>query len=133
MTAKRLYRSGTGWCVWRWTFTPSGYLTRLFLLKTPWWTICLHFINGPDPELEMHDHPVTFLSVILWGGYTEIRSDGPHARRLYNFVRATDAHVIVHVLPRTVTLAFMGPKVREWGFHTADGWVGWRTYNEKYR
>jgi hypothetical protein len=22
----------------------------------------------------------------------------------------------------------MGPKVREWGFHTPDGWTFWRDY-----
>lgn len=129
----RLYKSGTGWCVWRWTFTPSAYITRLHLLKTPWFALMVHFINGPDPEPDMHDHPVSFLSCILRGGYTELRPSGVYSRRWFNFIRATDVHQILAVRPKTVTFCFVGPKVREWGFHTPDGWVYWRDYNVKYR
>lgn len=28
----------------------------------------------------------------------------------------------------TITLCFMGPKVREWGFFTCGGWVMWKDY-----
>src|SRR5262245_57492885 len=65
--ARRLYRSGTKWCVWRWTDVDSEYITRLHLIKTPWFAICLHWINKPDAEPYLHDHPVSFLSVILRG------------------------------------------------------------------
>lgn len=133
----RLYKSGTGWCVWRWTFTPSNYITRLHLLKTPWFALMVHFINGPDPEPDMHDHPVSFLSLILRGGYKERRQIGlriyRHKVRWFNFIRATDVHQIIRVSPHTITFCFVGPKVREWGFHTPQGWVYWRDYNAKYQ
>jgi hypothetical protein len=132
----RLYKSGTGWCVWRWTLTPSDYITRLHLLKTPWFALMVHFINGPDPEPDMHDHPVTFLSLILRGGYSEFRRESgctvPYVRRWWNFIRATDVHQIYAVRPGTVTFCVVGPKVRDWGFHTSTGWVYWRAYNKKY-
>lgn len=133
--AKREYKSGTGWCVWRWTFTPSGYITRLHLIKTPWCALMVHWINGPDPEPHLHDHPVSFLSFILSGGYTEIRNGTLVMRTLMNWIRgsASDTHRIVDVLPNTITLCFVGPKVREWGFHTEDGWIHWKDYNKKYR
>jgi hypothetical protein len=129
--------------VWRWTFTPSNYITRLHLLKTPWFALMVHFINGPDPEPDLHDHPVTFLSIILRGSYIERRQDTTvpnysdstfRIRRWFNFIRASinDRHRIVWVAPRTMTFCFVGPKVREWGFHTHDGWVYWREYNKKY-
>lgn len=129
----RLYKSGTGWCVWRWTFTPSNYITRLHLLKTPWFALMVHFINGPDPEPDMHDHPVTFLSIVLRGGYSELRPSGVFSRNWVNFIRATDIHQILVVKPHTVTFCFVGPKVRDWGFHTPTGWVYWKDYNVKYK
>ena len=136
---KREYKSGSRWALWRWTYTPSGYITRLHVLKTPWFAVCLHYLNEPDPEAVLHDHPVTFLSLILRGGYSELRYVASHdaifhrRHRWYNFIRATpdDRHTIVSVKPRTVTLALMGPKTREWGFHTRDGWVHWKTYNDR--
>ena len=31
----------------------------------------LHRLDGPDPGLDLHDHPWTFVSIVLRGGYTE--------------------------------------------------------------
>jgi hypothetical protein len=135
MTARsrREYKSGTRFCAWRWTYVPTDYIIRLHLVKTPWFALCLHWLNHPDPEPWLHDHPVTFLSLILRGGYSEIRYNGEYRRRWYNFIRANDAHTITHTDSNTLTFAFMGPKVRDWGYHTDKGWVYWKDYNrEKY-
>ena len=135
----RLYKSGTGWCVWRWTITDSEYITRLHIFKTLLNAVCLHWINKPDREPCLHDHPVTFFSIILRGGYTEERIvNGVYSQRThrwFNFIRASplDQHRIIHVRPNTLTLVFMGPKKREWGFHTPSGWVHWKDYYTKQR
>lgn len=139
---RRKYKSGTRWCFWRYTDVDSEYITRLHVVKTPWFAICLHWINKPDPEPYLHDHPVSFLSLILRGGYTERRAVGAeassnmhladlHEHRWWNFIRATptDRHRIVRVEPHTLTLCLMGPKTREWGFHTERGWVYWKDYH----
>lgn len=145
--SRREYKSGSRFALWRWTYTPSGYITRLHIFKTPWFAVCLHYLNEPDPEPYLHDHPVTFLSLILRGGYTEVREHrrmntdrlwkrAVIKRRRFNWIRASehDRHSIIAVKPHTVTLALMGPKTREWGFHTHDGWVHWKAYNDrKYR
>lgn len=114
----------------------SEYITRLHLVKTPWFAVCLHWIHKPDPEPHLHDHPVSFLSVVLCGGYDEVRRRQSqyrahmHRVRRFNVVHASyyDRHTIVTVKPHTLTLCFMGPKVREWGFHTTTGWVYWKDY-----
>ncbi len=132
----RPYKTGTNWCIWRWTTTDSEYILRLHIIKTPWFAICLHWINKPDAEPYLHDHPVSFLSIILRGAYIEDRRLLPAPTkygkvcRRYNFIHASpfDQHRIVWVAPRTLTLCFMGPKRREWGFHTPKGWVYWRDY-----
>ena len=33
--------------------------------------LLLHFLDGPDPGLDLHDHPWPFATLILRGGYTE--------------------------------------------------------------
>jgi hypothetical protein len=128
------------WCIWRWTFTPSGYITRLHLVKTPLGALMVHFINGPDPEPHLHDHPVTFLSFIVRGWYAEMRQKPGwyeprfEIRTIFNWIRAikNDRHKIIMVADKTVTFCLVGHKTREWGFHTPEGWVHWKDYNEKY-
>lgn len=141
----RKYVSGSRWALWRWTETDSGYLTRLHFWKTPWFAIDIHWINAPDPEPYLHDHPVTFFSIILRGGYLEIRKKGdqPHFKlvwhRWFNFIRASveDRHRIIAVKAKTITICLMGPKTREWGFHVPKTyrklwddhtWVHWKAY-----
>jgi hypothetical protein len=141
----RKYKSGTSWCVWRWTDVESEYILRLHVVKTPWCAVCLHWIRKPDKEPWLHDHPVSFFSFILRGGYTELRrtDEGkPYHKvnRWFNFVRGrhTDAHRIVLARSNTLTLCFMGPKTREWGFHVWEemcpegtatpGWIMWKDY-----
>jgi hypothetical protein len=134
----RKYSSGTLWCVWRWTeVDPEGgaetYLTRLHLFRVPWCSCMLHWIRRPDPQPDLHDHPVSFLSIVLTGSYDEEIPDGEHDRRTvrvkwWNFKRAIDRHRIVCLRGRLLTLVFAGPAVREWGFYTPDGWVPWREY-----
>lgn len=135
------YKSGTRWCFWRWSIVPSDYIRRLHIVKTPWFAICLHWINHPDPEPHLHDHPVTFLSIILRGWYVErfkdLRLDDRFRvewRRRTNFIRGDRdyRHKITRVSNGgCLTLCLMGPKRQEWGFHTPDGWVHWKAYNQK--
>lgn len=136
----RAYKSGTGWCAWRWTDVDSKYITRLHVVKTPWFAVCLHWINSPDVEPWLHDHPVSFLSCVLRGKYCELRAsgDGDVGHRVhtwFNIIRASkfDRHRIIFVRQNTLTLCFMGPKTREWGFHMPEGWVHWKEYYARLR
>lgn len=133
MFKNRHYKSGTGWCFWRWSFVPTGYITRFHFIKTPYFAVCLHWLNHPDPEPYLHDHPVSFLSLILHGWYKELRTTGFKLNRWYNYISATTAHSITEVGDNTLTLALMGPKVRDWGYHTDKGWIYWKEYNKRYK
>lgn len=133
----RKYAHGSRWALWRWTDVPSRFIVRLHLVMTPWFSLVLHWIKGPDPEPHLHDHPVSFVSLILWGAYTELRYQGPgRANRMvthnwFNRIQAGtwDRHRIVSVRPHTTTLCLMGPKRREWGYHLRSGrWMHYRDY-----
>lgn len=80
----------------------------------------------------MHDHPVSFLSIILSGGYLESREhlNMMYYHKWFNWIsgRKEWYHKIQAVEPNTVTICFMSRKLREWGFHTDKGWVYWRDY-----
>lgn len=103
----------------------------------------LHNIRTPDYDRHLHDHPWSFVSIVLMGGYTEIRPVGVEPafdgdrERTYRIERrpgdvarrlATDRHRIVEVLPDTWTLFITGPKRQWWGFYTEIGKVHWRAY-----
>ena len=114
---------------------PDGtpYLIRWRLIQTPFFSLYLHKMVSCDRDPYVHDHPWTFLSIILRGGYTEVRRDN-HTRELYrrrvhhiNFMRRDDAHYIEHIsrVP-TWTFLFVGKRRRTWGFYVPDGTVeGW--------
>ncbi len=39
-----------------------------------WFGVFLHRMDGPDPGLDFHDHPWSFASLVLRGGYVEERA-----------------------------------------------------------
>lgn len=149
---RRRYQSGMRWCLWRWTdvrLNGVSYLERLHILQTPWFAIMLHWIRTPDPQIDLHDHPVSFIAFVLRGEYDEwIKTNDFYksiawtngsgfvqriTRRWINFKWARDRHRITRVAPNTLTLVVCGPVVRSWGFHTPNGWVGWRDYEKAYK
>lgn len=136
-------KAGGGWRGWLqralgrsdiW-FGGSLYMRRWRCVNAPrWlggWGVRLHHIVRGDADRELHDHPFTFLSVVLWGGYLEYRERGP--ARLYRagsvlWRRAEALHRLELPGGSTWTLVFRGPVRRAWGFQTARGWVGWRDF-----
>ena len=115
--------------------------------------VFLHRMAAPDPGLDLHDHPWTFVTIPLWGGYVEHRCatrdaplaasiaewyDSPAARgypetRLPlrpRMMRLDECHRIVELRRRTAwTLVLAGPHRRPWGFYTPNGWVDETTYD----
>lgn len=120
----------------RWAFWPyrqfdlvratdgATYLTRWWIFACPWGGIALHRMTASDARPTLHDHPFSFVSVVLRGGYDEDRLDprtmkvAPHVVRRVNLVRAgIDAHSIRHLLRvPTWTLLLVGRHLRTWGF-----------------
>lgn len=102
------------------------YLSRLRIVQTPWCALYLHRMDTPDSRPTLHDHPWSFVSFVLRGGYVEQRLnlktravERKHRRRL-NVMRRDDAHYIER-LDRTPTwtLLFVGARRRTWGYWRA--------------
>lgn len=108
---------------------PSGtYMTRLTLLRIPGLQVMLHWLRQPDHARDPHDHPWSFASIVLRGGYVEDRIELDHGERWeigrktrkirwLNFCDSRTPHRIVWVEPRTLTLVITGGKRKSWGFY----------------
>lgn len=130
------------WAFWRWCDIRTNgeiYLTRLTLLKTPWFGLKLHWIRKPDPDRDLHDHPWWFASLVLRGGYDELVNEYPwdtsmtkrKAVRWFNYKNTVSGHRIIAVKPKTLTLVFTGPKAKSWGFYNDEtgDFTDWRNYH----
>ena len=93
-------------------------------LDGPWpFAAVMHRFSGPDLG-DPHDHPWSFHSFVLSGGYTEevFRPDGTsffadHAPGSSHFVNASTIHRIVRLHDICWTLILPGPPERKSGFY----------------
>jgi len=118
------------------------YLERRRLIQTPVFGVYLHHIAMEDKDRDLHDHPWTFGTLILKGGYTE--SYRPEADKFgteqhrvwkrwsYHKMPLRAAHKIETLKDNTYTLVFTGPRRKDWGFHTPEGYVRWQDYLVSY-
>ena len=115
-------------------FDGAPYLTRYFLLRSPWLNVFLHHIHSADKDRHMHNHPWSWSwSIILRGGYLEERL--PRAERMYwpwqkNTLTTAAYHRIKYVRPNTWTLFVAGRYEKSWGFLVDGVHVDSETYLE---
>jgi hypothetical protein len=110
----------------------SPYMIRWSLWLPFGCRLMLHHILRSDSDRVLHDHPWAFMSVVLWGGYTEQTRD----RRKWRGVGSVGAYPAEHqhrvILDNGTpawSLVLRGRRVREWGFIDAEGrWTKWTTY-----
>lgn len=107
----------------------EDYLIRLHLFKSPWFAVMLHWFKQPDPQPDPHDHPVSFLSIVIRGWYTEWTEANP-AKHVgwFNWINTKCIHRVIDAAPGTTTLCFAGPVRQRWGFYTPTGFVDWTEY-----
>lgn len=96
-----------------------------------------HWFFGDDPR-HFHDHPWSFLGMVLWGCYYDVTEKGEEymwpGKIFYR--QATHKHTVK--TDGCWTLIFTGPEVREWGFwivnksKTKEIWFKAKRYFIKY-
>lgn len=117
------------------------YLIRYSIFSCPLFAVKLHRILISDDDC-LHDHPWSFISIILWGGYVE------HSAPKINFNGITENAVVkiggknytikklygagsilwrpspwphkLEIFQPTTTLVITFKKTRTWGFYTAN-------------
>lgn len=116
-------------------FGASLYMRRWRLGPKTWPGLRVHHIVRGDADRELHDHPFTFVSLILWGGYWEHLLDGSRTWHGPGSVLVRSAEVLHRLeLPRpSWTFVIRGPIRRRWGFLTADGWIPWEKHAARRR
>lgn len=133
----------------------ARYIDRFIIIRCKLGSIMFHRIFSTDNDC-MHDHPWSFRTLIIKGGYFEhVPKYGPKMMEDLGTKLSTAfwGHIAdvsnktwykpgswmfrpakyVHRLEipegkQAWTLVFTGPEKRVWGFHTPLGWVGWRGY-----
>lgn len=124
----------------------GGALRRWTLFRLPGGrALYLHHFRCSDAR-SMHDHPKRFVTIGLKGGYVEESlvqfpllqtcwTGRVRQRFVAPWIRAFGAHHIhrTRVSPRGCwTLAYVGPRVREWGFVHRGRWIHWKRFREVY-
>jgi hypothetical protein len=131
------------WALWARLVIPCEnglvYLARLRIIQTPWFGVYLHDIHEPDADRDPHNHPWSFISIVLRGEYTERLYRFPgrlddygfeqtHRRWSIHKMGRRSAHRITHAAPGLKTLILVGPRRSNWGFFTEDGYKSWQEY-----
>ncbi len=120
-------------------YRTAPYLVRWSLWLPFGWSIKLHQILRADDDRCEHDHPWCFLRIILKGGYLEVvgadkrvavrKPWRPWAPWRVYWCGPDFSHRILDLLSGTSwTLVICGPRMREWGFFTREGWMHWRSF-----
>jgi hypothetical protein len=114
----------------------SAYLTRWTLWgrrQTPGKAkLFLHCFHASNPEPYTHDHPWSFWSLILAGGYFEHTGGRRFWRGPLRLLRMPADHQHRVELPKgrkSWSLVWTGPRTRSWGFVCPGrGWIPWRRH-----
>jgi hypothetical protein len=135
----------------------EDYLYRYFIYKPAdkqGGRVYLHHLVRSDFDRSLHDHPWSFVSVMLWGSYreystiTDLRALGangdwkmdlsdPNGEKVFADIkspavlyrRAQWRHRLELTSKSTWTLVFVGEKVRHWGFWCGEKWCYWKHFN----
>jgi len=100
------------------------HFKRWQIFHIPFTTIklYLHLINKADEDLHEHDHPWSFISVILKGGYAEV-SEHKITRRTVGSIaykKASTTHKVINLFGKTYSLALVWGERRDWGYDLGE-------------
>ncbi len=122
-----------------------GDYMRRWILRLPWFNLRLHNILKSDEGRDLHDHPFSFWSFILRGGYIEHRPgcylndyDGTCDCEIFTapaLVRrkATDFHRLELLGGAPAwTFVIASNYFRPWGFLVRGAWVPFEEYGRSY-
>lgn len=109
--------------------SPKPLLVRYFLLHTKPISVFLHHLMQSDEDRALHDHPWSFITILLSGGYWEHTQTERLWRRRFSILYRPAEWQHRLELPKPVwTLVIKFRSRREWGFIMPQ--TGWQKWNE---
>lgn len=130
--------------IWSCEASRGPLLTRYFLINTPRVALYLHHLHASDEDRALHDHPWSFITFLISGGYFEHYAvpgmTNDHSRLVVRSWRrrfsvlwrpAEWQHRLELVKP-TWTLVLRFRRRRQWGFITSGGWRDWISYGKEW-
>lgn len=117
----------------------SPYMLRWWMIpRNKLFNIYVHMFLRDDDDSALHDHPWASLSLLCRGTLLEHFQDSEKDRLStrhispgkWTYRSAEFAHRLSVPLQNytPVTIFITGPRIREWGFHCAQGWKHWKDF-----
>ena len=77
--------SRRGWrqVIWSCAAVRGPLLTRYYVVETRWFAVYLHHLHTSDEDRALHDHPWSFVTFLISGGYEEHTPAGVFWRRRF--------------------------------------------------
>jgi hypothetical protein len=119
------------------------HFRRYRIISSPWFNIYIHHILKSDEDLHPHSHPFDFISIILYGGYEEVRHINTSNRLIdylgvktivkwFTSFKYNEFHKIKLLKNSCVTLVFTGPRItKDWGYLTEKGFIQHEEYRKR--
>lgn len=110
------------------------YLTRITLVETSRWQLCLHIVHRSDSG-PRHNHPFCYWTFPLWRGYIDDTAwEQPRLKPFHFYQREANHFHRIKLIDEkpAVTLFLMGTRTQDWGFFEhPTGYIPWRVYLER--
>lgn len=126
-------QGGTGWWPKRRNILRCDQagllLIRYFILNTRVFGIFLHHLISSDDDRALHDHPWSFITILLTGGYWEHTTTERLWRGRFSVLfRPAEWQHRLELEKPVWTLVIKFRTRRSWGFIMKDGWHKWEKY-----
>lgn len=111
---------------------------RWEILKVRGWKLMVHRFLPHAEDVDFHDHPASFLTVVLRGCYWDETpgADGLRVEEIraptIRWRHGTYKHRTVTRSEGAWTIVLMRPKQRDWGFWRGREWLPWGEYVQRY-
>lgn len=98
---------------------------RRWVLNLGVCSVRIHHWYSSDDHRAFHDHPWSFVTIVLRGSYVDVSANGRESMRpgAIRYRHATHSHTTEVAPDGCWTLILAGPTVRKWGFWKGSKWV----------
>jgi len=94
------------------------FFRRYPLFRCKWFKVFIHHLSAHNEHRQCHDHPWSFVTLILWRGYLEQVGDKRFRRRAGSILYrpAEFAHNVTTPYGPSWSIVIVSKEKRDWGF-----------------